>query len=91
MFAEHYGMQCNTANAASLLLESWEELSESAVLAGWDYGEEIDVGEDDGDSDREFKLSMSTESDDEENAVEDEETEEEISTRNHRIRSTSFR
>lgn len=43
MFAEHYGMQCNKANAAALLLESWEELSESAVLAGWDYGEEIDA------------------------------------------------
>jgi hypothetical protein len=46
-----------------LLLESWHELSESAVLAGWDHGKLVkDDGNDD--SDDEFELRTCTDSSD---------------------------
>jgi hypothetical protein len=62
-FAEHYRMGCTRDIAADLLLQSWDELTGSAVAAGWDYGEELDDDEETGDSDDEFRLEMATDTD----------------------------
>jgi hypothetical protein len=63
-FAQHYGMRCTREIAAELLLQSWTELSESAVSAGWSYdGEPSDDGGS-SDSDDEFQLRMATDTDD---------------------------
>jgi hypothetical protein len=37
-------------------LQSWDELSDSAIAAGWNYGEELDLDEETADSDDEFRL-----------------------------------
>jgi hypothetical protein len=50
--------------AAQLLLESWDELSESVILAGWDFGDhELSDSESD-DSDDEFELQVDTDCED---------------------------
>jgi hypothetical protein len=66
-FGEHYGNKCDKEIAARLLLESWHELSEAAVLAGWDYHEGSENSDDDesDDSDDGFELRVDTDSDDE--------------------------
>jgi hypothetical protein len=64
-FAEHDGMGCTPEIAAELLVQSWDEFSDSNVAAGWDYGEEFDDDEETDDSDDEFHLDMATDTDDE--------------------------
>jgi hypothetical protein len=64
-FAEHYGMASPQEVAAELLLQSWGELSDFAVTARWDYGEELDEEKESDDSDGEFHLHMAAETDDE--------------------------
>jgi hypothetical protein len=64
-FAQHYGMGCTRDIAAELLLQSWDELSDSAVAAGWNYGEELDEQEESDGSDDEFHLEMATDTEDE--------------------------
>jgi hypothetical protein len=64
-FTEHYGMGCTREIGAELLLQSWSELSDSAVAAGWDYAEELDEYEESDDPDDEFHLQMATDTDDE--------------------------
>jgi transposase len=77
-FLDHYGIECTREMAAALLLESWEELSESAISAGWDYDEDLGDEDDADDSDDEFQLLMSTESDGEIEAVEEDATDDEF-------------
>jgi hypothetical protein len=57
----------NERDRAQLLLESWNELSKSVVIAGWDSGEPAGDGDGDesDDSDDEFELRMCTDSSDE--------------------------
>jgi hypothetical protein len=64
-FAEHHGMSCTRDISPELLLQSWDELSDSAVAAGWDYGEDLDDDEETDDSEYEFRLEMATNRDDE--------------------------
>jgi hypothetical protein len=65
-FSEHYGGKCTRKIAALLLLESWEELSEAAVLSGWDYEEGTESSDDESDdSDDGFELRVGSDSDDE--------------------------
>jgi hypothetical protein len=60
MFSQHCGMKCERRIGAELLLQSWDELSESAVAAGWDFGEmaEEDDESESGSSDDEFELAV---------------------------------
>jgi hypothetical protein len=58
-------MGCTRDIPAELLLQSWDELSDSTVAAGWYDGEELDDDEETGDSDDEFHLEMATDTDDE--------------------------
>jgi hypothetical protein len=58
-------MGCTRAIAAELVLQSWRELFDSAVAAGWDYGEALDEEEEDDAYDGEFQLQITTDSDDE--------------------------
>jgi hypothetical protein len=52
---------------AQLLLESWHELSESAVLTGWDCGELAEYNDDESDdSDDDSELRMCSDNDVEE-------------------------
>jgi hypothetical protein len=46
-FNDHHGTSCTRGIAAELLLESWNELSDSVVTASWDYGESIEDEDDD--------------------------------------------
>jgi hypothetical protein len=65
-FNNHYDVRCTQEIGAELMLESWHKFSESAVLAGWDYGklaEDDDDNESD-DSDDEFEFRMCTDSSD---------------------------
>jgi hypothetical protein len=66
-FNDHYGAGCTKAMRAQLLLESWNDLSESVVTAGWDDGEPAGDDDDDesDDSDDDFELRMCTDSSDE--------------------------
>jgi transposase len=66
-FNDHYGAGCTKEMGAQLLLESWNDLSESVVTAGWDYGEPAGDDDDDesDDSDDDFELRMCTDSSDE--------------------------
>jgi hypothetical protein len=64
-FTEHDGMPCTRETAAELLLQSWSELSESAISTGWNYDEELNEDEESSDSDEEFQLRMATDTDDE--------------------------
>jgi hypothetical protein len=63
-FNDHYGVGCIREIGAELLLESCHELSESAFLAGWNYGELVEDDDDDesDDSDDEFELRICTDS-----------------------------
>jgi hypothetical protein len=65
-FNDHYGTSCTRGIAAELLLESWNELSDSAVTASWAYGESIKDEDNDesDDSDGEFELRICTDSSD---------------------------
>jgi hypothetical protein len=58
IFAQHCGARYSKQISVELLLQSWDELSESAVAAGWDFAEpaeEDEEGESEG-SDGEFEL-----------------------------------
>jgi hypothetical protein len=59
MFSQHCGVKCDRRIGAELLLQSWEELSESAVAAGWDFGEpDEDEESESGSSHDEFELAV---------------------------------
>jgi hypothetical protein len=61
--AENYGHPCNRDNAAWLLLESWDELSDSVLTAAWDFNEDESDSDSD-DSDDEFELRVDTDRED---------------------------
>jgi hypothetical protein len=50
--------------AAQRLLESWDELSESVILAGWDFGDHEPSDSESDDSDDEFELQVDTDCED---------------------------
>jgi hypothetical protein len=57
----HYGANCTREIAAELLLESGNELSDSVVIASWDYVESIDGDDEESDdSDDELELRICT-------------------------------
>jgi hypothetical protein len=60
-------MKCDKRIGAELLLQSWDELSESAVTAGWDFGEpaEEDEESESGSSNDEFELEVNPDVSDE--------------------------
>jgi hypothetical protein len=76
---EWNGMECTRQCFADLLLESWEQLSESAISSGWDCGEDIEDLDEPDDSNDEFELQMSIQSDDEVAGVDEEETDDQTS------------
>jgi hypothetical protein len=41
IFSQECGKQCTKEIAADLLVQSWAELSDSAVEAGWDFNEPV--------------------------------------------------
>jgi hypothetical protein len=51
------------------LLQAWRKLSDSAVAAGWDFSGEITDDEDSENSDEDFELRMTADTDDEDIAV----------------------
>jgi hypothetical protein len=63
-FNNHYGLGCPRQIGDELLLESRHELSESAVLAGRDYGELAEDDDESDDSDDEFELRICIDSSD---------------------------
>jgi hypothetical protein len=68
-FAQHYGNSCMREVSAKLMLQSWTELSNSVVAAGWDYDEEMSNNEDSESSDEDFELRMAIDTDDEDIAM----------------------
>jgi hypothetical protein len=66
---QHFGKTCTREIEAELLLQSWSELSDSAVAAGRDFSEEISDDEDSKSSDEDFELRMTTDTDNEDIAM----------------------
>jgi hypothetical protein len=61
-FAGQYGKACTRSTDPELLLQSWNELSDSAAAAGWDDGDEISDDEESENWDEEFDLRMGIDS-----------------------------
>jgi hypothetical protein len=74
-YHDHHGVSCTREVAAELLLESWDEFSDSVILAGWDFGdyEPSDSESDDSDDDFELTVDMDCEDLDATEENEDEE------------------
>jgi hypothetical protein len=58
--AQHHGKSWTREVGAELLLQSWNELSNSVVTVCWDSGEKISDDEDSENSDENFELQMAT-------------------------------
>jgi hypothetical protein len=66
-YFDHRGAACTREIATALLLESWQEVSDSLILAGWDFDETLRKLDDLDSSDNdEFVLRMMAVSDDDE-------------------------
>jgi hypothetical protein len=63
-YHENYEVSCTRDVAAQLLLESWDELSESVILSGWDWGDYEPSDSESDDSDDEFELRLDTDCED---------------------------
>jgi hypothetical protein len=63
-FCDNYGVPCTREVAAELLLESWDELSDTVILAGWNFGDNEPLDSDSDDSEDEFELRVDTDCED---------------------------
>jgi hypothetical protein len=63
-YHDNYGVSCTRDVAAQLLLEPWDELSESVILAGSDFGDHEPSGSESDDSDDEFERQVDTDCED---------------------------
>jgi hypothetical protein len=63
-------VRCTKEIGAALLLASWDELSESCISVGWDFGESPEENEQESDdSDDDFELQMASDSEDEDSTL----------------------
>jgi hypothetical protein len=63
-YCDNSGLACTRDVAAERLLESWDELSDSVIVAGWDLGDYAPSDSDSDDSDDEFELTADTDCED---------------------------
>jgi hypothetical protein len=79
-YADNYGHPCNQETAVWLLFEPWDELSDSVMIADWDFNKN-ESDSDSEDSDDGFELRVDTEGEDLNDELDMEEEEEDNEVR----------
>jgi hypothetical protein len=83
-FSFKHGRSCDKIIAVGLLIASWQELSDSAISAGWNFDETpIELDSDDSSDDESFVLILDSDSDEWDDTCSNLTSEEDLEVNNH--------